>query len=572
MNASRQHRYFSALVVVLLLTGFRTSPVCAESAIRDNDRILFIGDSITFQGAGNWVFEIGEGLTLAHPTWKVTLIPLGANGSNIGAWIGMEKKCRDRPFFLDAKKQKYDIKGPLDAGADILVIMLGMNDVLPPSSDSMPPKNNPAASPEWGAHYHDLIAVLKARVHPRLVALATITPCTEDLDSPKNQVEAILNAQLAALAKQAGAIVLPTHETMVDFLARGRGFKPDFHVTADCVHLNGAGALAVAVGMLRGLGEADAAQYEMQKRIALIIPAVADLPTLSYTLKRQADSPDDAKQSFTIHYQWTPPTASTVAPTVRASAPDGWSVTPSSLSGGQGDFQASGPLDHLANTITLHGAAGDLMRDTEIRIPAGWRIATGGGKGLGWSRGGTSYDPAKDHLAIDDLLAQDGAFLAPLALAAGKTAPWKLYISTFNFTGRGAAGSIDMAAVSYFKQLDLACGARWIYSVKDRPVDVTLSTQAFASMAAVSLRLNGDVLYQGIIRQEPGGKVTVQSQLRRGWNRLAFKSSFIQWLWQFSIDVTSKPGDDLADVRYATAPPPGTMPVGAAETFTGKVK
>jgi hypothetical protein len=50
-------------------------------------------------------------------------------------------------------------------------------------------------------------------------------------------------------------------------------------------------------------------------------------------------------------------------------------------------------------------------------------------------------------------------------------------------------------------------------------------------------------------------KTNTVAQLQRGWNLLVFRSSFVQWQWQLSIDVTGQAGDDLADLRYATRPP-----------------
>jgi hypothetical protein len=239
----------------------------------------------------------------------------------------------------------------------------------------------------------------------------------------------------------------------------------------------------------------------------------------------------------------------------KAATPEGSKISPSSFTGAQGDFLVAGPLDHLENKVILDAMAGDLTKQTEIDIPAGWRIAVGGSKCLGWSLN-SIYDPVKDHTPLDDLFAQDEAFLSPQTFPTGDTPPWQFYLSSINFTGLNKPGSVDMAAVTFFKIHDLAYGARWIYSEKDRPVDVTVGTQAFASMSAVCVSLNGEALYQGIILKAPGRKVTAEGKLHQGWNRLQFKTTYIQWQWQFSVDVAGKPGDDLSDVRYATAPPP----------------
>ena len=102
-----------------------------------------------------------------------------------------------------------------------------------------------------------------------------------------------------------------------------------------------------------------------------------------------------------------------------------------------------------------------------------------------------------DHLPLDEQLASDGTFAKPVTFPTGDAPPWQSYRASVNFTGYDQPGSIDMAAVTFFKYHDLAYGARWIYSDKDRPVDVLIRTRAFAGMFAVSVWLNGDALYAG---------------------------------------------------------------------------
>ena len=147
----------------------------AETIVHENDRIVFCGDSITGQGgrggSTGWVGLIKEGLAISRPTGGQTLIALGGSGATVGAWQIFEKKSRDNPAILDVPG--VDVKATLDGGADIIVIMLGMNDLTSPGV-----KDAPADFDAWAVRYHDLIEALKARVHPRVVALATITPYT----------------------------------------------------------------------------------------------------------------------------------------------------------------------------------------------------------------------------------------------------------------------------------------------------------------------------------------------------------------------------------------------------------
>jgi len=553
MNCTISNRILLSLVTPLVLNWIAAPPAHCETIVHENDRIVFCGDSITGVGGKGgptgWVGLIQEGLEGAHPGGHQVLTALGASGSPVGGWVNAELKSRENHFCMDVPN--VDVKATLDGGAEVLIIMLGMNDVLGPSG-----KATQADYDKWALHYRGLVDALKVRVHPRVIGLATITPCTEDLDSPKNRTEAELNSRLVALAKDENALVIPTHQAMTELLATGRGYRPDFHVTADFVHPNPAGHLAIAVGMLRGLGEKQAADRLLDKYSQLFQPASKDLPALSYTLTASPDSPDQSTRHFTIRYQWTPLAQSASAPiSVAAEVPNGWSVEPARLSGTAGEFKVSGPLDHLTNKITLNATSGEMKKVAQIDIPAGWRIAVGKGTGLGWDKTHVTYNPSIDKLPLDQELTHDDAFARPVAFPAGGTPPWQEYVASVNFTGHQEPGSIDMAALTFFFNNDLAYGVRWIHSDKQRPVDVILGSDAFAGVFCEAISLNGESLYEGKLFAEPGHKVTKEGKLQQGWNRLQFKSTYIHWQWQFSINMAPKTGDDLSDLRYAVAPP-----------------
>lgn len=517
----------------------------AQSAIKDGDRIVFVGDSITGQGAKGgktaWIALIGEGLSLVRPDAKPTLIGLGGSGSTVGAWLNHEKNSRTKPVALDVKE--IDVGQTLDAGAEVIVVMLGMNDVLAPAV-----KGDTESFDAWLGRYAELIEALRARSHPRVIAVATVTPCTEDPSSPKNRALADMNARLRKFAAEKGLLVLPTNEASYEVQALGRSWQPYFQFTNDLVHPNRAGHLAIAVGMLRGLGEDTVATRLLEQYATVYRPAPDKLPALSYALTQSPRSPDDDTQRSTIDYQWTAGTAATV-PQVKASMPPGWKVTPESVSGAKGRFEIAGPLDRAENVITLTATAASETREQRIIIPAGWRIAVGRGKSDGWIRN-TDYDPTKDRQPLDESLAKGEGFTTPVPFPVGEPAPWQLSVASQDFTGRNRPGSVDFAALTFFSYGQQAYGARWIYSERERPVSVNLSTQTFAGMFSLGVWLNGQPVFAGKVKKE-----TAPASLQRGWNLLLFRSSFIAWQWQFAIDLAGHDGDDLADLRYATQPP-----------------
>jgi lysophospholipase L1-like esterase len=545
--------YLAALIALIALPVACTRSAPSDSAIQDHDRIVFIGDSITAQGAragkNGWIAMIGEGLALVRPDAQPTLIGLGGSGATVGAWQNFEKRSRTGPVALDVKT--IDVGQTLDAGAEIMVVMLGMNDVLAPSL-----RDDPANFDAWLARYTNLVETLRNRCHPRVIALATVTPCTEDPASPKNRVLAQLNQRLEALAREKHFRLLPTNAAAYEFQAKGRTFNPQFRVTGDFVHPNGAGHVAIAVGMLRGLGEATAAEKLMAKRASWLKPAAAKLPILSYTLTRKTGSPDDEIQHFVIDYQWTPG-AEQGAPLVKPALPDGWQATPKSLTATKGRFELAGPLDRARNTVTLTATSGRDTRKQTIAIPAGWRIAAGPSQLRGWTRN-SIYDPAKDHQPLDDTLPNDDGLSSPVSFPKGEPVPWALYVPSNDYTGLANPGSVDMAAVVFFRHSHQAYGARWIHSDRNRPANLNLSTRAFAGMYSLGVWLNGKPAYAGKLMGEPRRKATSAVSLRKGWNLLVFKSTFIQWQWQFTIEISGQDGDVLADLRYATRPPTTT--------------
>ena len=283
-----------ALAVALL-------PISAfsENVIQDKDRIVFIGDSITGQGVlggGNaWVALIGEGIALARPQVRLTLIGLGGSGAT---WQNFEKRSRNGPLALDVKTT--DVGKTLNAGAELAVFMLGMNDVLAPALNG-----ETSGFENWIHRYQELIETIQNRSNPRVIALATVTPCTENPASPKNLAIQEMNKRLAILAREKGYLLLPTNKISYEILNAGRKHKPDFHITRDFVHPNKVGHLAIAAGMLRGLGEEKAATLLLAKHDSWFKPAPADLPAFSYTLGRLPGSPDEPSHSFLLSYTGT---------------------------------------------------------------------------------------------------------------------------------------------------------------------------------------------------------------------------------------------------------------------------
>ena len=221
-------------------------------------------------------------------------MPLGGSGQTVGGWRSVEKNSRVKVVFLDA--DGVDIHTELGQSADVVVCMLGMNDVLYPATG-----NDAASIDGWASNYRSLIRAVRARVNPRVFALATPTLCTEDPQSPKNKTLRKFAEQLDVLAKEEKCVVLPTWETMKEVLDLGLTYRPDFHVTGDSVHPNSYGHVAVAVGILCGLGEPDAAKF----LIDALVRELPSAPSLSYRVSHLSTS--ENKDLFNVAYHYRAP-------------------------------------------------------------------------------------------------------------------------------------------------------------------------------------------------------------------------------------------------------------------------
>ena len=270
-----------------------------DSSLRQDDRIVFVGDSITGLGWNNadgFIHLIDVVLRQKWPDGKLKVIPLGGSGQSVSSWLSVEKGSRDKEANLDVKG--FEVKESLGQPADVVIIMLGMNDLLAPYVSE-----KEADIDAWTGNYRKLITALRERVKPRVMALASISLCSENPESPKNKVRAAMNARLAGLAKSENCIVLPVGEEMLALLQEGRKLKPDFHVTYDFVHPNKGGHLSIAMGMLKGLGEGDSAGKLADKYLSGIMKdAAGTAPVLSWQLVPESTEASAGKKNFTLRY------------------------------------------------------------------------------------------------------------------------------------------------------------------------------------------------------------------------------------------------------------------------------
>jgi len=113
-------------------------------------RVVFVGDSITGLGGG-WIntgftFPMRAALQAIYPGCEPKLLALGGSGMGVDSWLSLARDPLDTERFLDVKD--VGVKATLGEPADVLVIMLGMNDILAPYIG-----DTPADLDGWREHY-----------------------------------------------------------------------------------------------------------------------------------------------------------------------------------------------------------------------------------------------------------------------------------------------------------------------------------------------------------------------------------------------------------------------------------
>lgn len=538
------------LALVLLLSlccGYPTFAQTGPVLKNGNARVIFVGDSITGQSrnvASGYAHQFEAAVKAIYPDASPQIISLGGSGHSVGSWLGIEKKSRDTAVILDIKT--IDLHEELAKPADVLIIMLGMNDVLAPYV-----ADTPESIDKWVERYQALIDALKLRVTPGILALAGITPCTEDPSSPKNQLITHLNQRVEKLAPQNNARFLPTSDNVWGIQHAGRKLNHDFHVTGDYVHPTAAGHIGIAMGMLQGLGETKLVDWLKEHRLQeQYDKLIAQKAPFSWEIQAVWDASHSDKATYNITcYNLNPAGADTTKTKITLTVPQGWQVSPESIEATSGTFTVTGTPDHLQNQLTLKADTDGKTQQVDIQLPAPWLVGYSFVQRL-WKQPGYEFMADKAHTPIDDVIEANGDFTAPIVLDKNQTLTWKPYYPSVNFTGKDDPDSVDFAALYHSDNFEAGYLARWIYSDKDRTCSITPKTRMFAGYMYLNIWVNGKTVYNGRLRKAPATDI----QLKKGWNTLVCRSSHHNWQWQLSLPITGQDVDNLSDLRYSIVP------------------
>lgn len=523
------------VIFSLLFTGMANAQNVSEltpasSVLKPNDRIVFIGDSITMQGIRGWCKTLDKALTQQRPELKQNVSAIASSGHTVGSWINAEKQSRVKPVIWKIP-QPLDVGKELDKKADVLVIMLGMNDVLAPRVI-----DNEKGYAKWKENYRQLIRALRKRCEPRIMGLATPTPCTEAPDSPKNQVMDRLVKEIKTLAKEEKCFVLPTRETAWEVLEKIRRINPKGHITGDQVHPNSDGHLAIAAGMLRGLGEKTAAAKLLAAK--RFVPASDNL---SYSISPVNQALPQEKLSYILKVFHS-------GEKITFNLPKGWSMKELKTGKDTNQYKITGTPNHLINTITIKSG----KKTLEIQIPAPWLIATVHFNRLGWT--GVKFNPTKGKLPVDEYFRTGKGFPAKISnmeAKPGKKLTWKVLTGGIDYGSAGSPNAIDFAGVDYFESGQVGYGMRWIYSGKELNAKLKIRVPGHGC-SHLEVWFNGKTKYTG--NPTKADKTGYPVTLKKGWNLLSFKSNYLFSKWQVQLGLVGNNGQSLDTLRYSVVP------------------
>jgi lysophospholipase L1-like esterase len=250
-----------AILTIFAVGGSRLSGLSGgEIAVKEGEKIAFLGDSITQGGMGptGYVSLVIHGLKTA-----------GVHATAIGAGISGHKSND-----MLARLQR-DV---IDKKPDWMTVSCGVNDVW-----------HGAKGVPLDAYKKNMIQIIeKAQAAGIKVVILTATMIGENPAEPNNEKLAAYNDFLRELAKEKKCLLADLNSDMHKELDEREkaGRKRGNSLTSDGVHMNPFGNMMMATGILRALG-LDDAQLSKVKEAWLDIPNGAMFaPSVRLTLRQ----------------------------------------------------------------------------------------------------------------------------------------------------------------------------------------------------------------------------------------------------------------------------------------------
>lgn len=225
------HSRVGTLTAILLLAIVAAVPASAEQFIRPNDRVVFLGDSITAQKL--YTKYIEDYFTASHPEMNVTFVNAGVGGDRSSAALNRVQK--------DVIEQK----------PTVVTICFGMNDAMYRRTVDM------KGLETFKEGLSKLISTIRSQTNARVVLLTTT--CVDDKGhdwlNGYNITLSRFVAETKKVAAKEGVPVIDLFHPLRAALAIGQRADDTFTLTPDGVHPNEAGHRIMAETILRAWGE-----------------------------------------------------------------------------------------------------------------------------------------------------------------------------------------------------------------------------------------------------------------------------------------------------------------------------
>lgn len=222
-----------SLIASSFVLGLAWPLAAAELPVKNGDKIGFLGDSITVQGAApsGYVSRVISGLKVLGV--EAEAIPAGQSGTPSGSM-----RSRVGPQVLDK-------------GATWLSLSCGVNDVR------LTNEGRSGGVEEFKKNVTDIVE--RAQAKNVKVILLTTTPLGEDLDGERNKQVEPYNTFLRAYAKEENLILADVNTAFREALAKppAAGETPGKRLLADGTHPNPEGQTIMARTILKALGVTD---------------------------------------------------------------------------------------------------------------------------------------------------------------------------------------------------------------------------------------------------------------------------------------------------------------------------
>lgn len=525
----------------------------AESLLRPDDRIIFVGDSITAQGAGSlrgYYHQFTNALQTVYPAHRNEVVALGFSGNTLFDWTdNIEVKSRTQS--VPANIGGFDVHTAFAKRADVVFILLGMNDILRPTI-----REDEAVLQTWKAKCRELVGAIRARVTPREVILCEITPLTEDPLSPKNRVRDRLTCLARELAAEEQCRVAETGASVFDAVVRCRRARQDYHVIPDTVHpQQPLGHAAIARGMAAALRDGPlTAAFDafIGAEIARLRPA---RPAVTWWFKPQPGcAAEGAEQTYRLTCHWDDGTeaAAPRVPILSVEVPEGWRVDEAPVAAVEATFTLRGAPERLQTPVVVVAKVGDEAVRATVRIPAPWRVVCGPDNGGAWTPQRV-YQPDACVPLMEAELVAGRHFLEPFSDGA-RTYGWQVNTPCVDYTAGDDPDAVVPYSLTFGSENDVLYAARWVYSAKERPIRLQLSHRTFSATLGFVVWINGERVMTADLNRGGKNKAEGEAALKQGWNRLLVRNDHLQWQRQFACAVLPVAGDTLDDLRYSIVP------------------